>query len=142
MKWLSIATRFPKWAVAILIVVLSSVLFTGWLLFRGASPNVTSRGEPATVANTAPAPVALEFDPDQVILCGNTLLRRDSGEIIAAEWLEGLGAGAPPIAKVIAEEKLVILKGDNGAVGAFGFDGKAKPVLTMDGKPLRSGAFD
>ncbi|MFD0894715.1 hypothetical protein KBB96_05140 [Luteolibacter ambystomatis] len=134
MKWWPIITRWPKWAIAGGIVVISSLVFALWWLNRGSGNAAT---KPVAEANTPSA-----FEIEDAVLCGNALVNYRTGELIAKEWLEGAGDNPPNITKVLPEQRLVIVSGYNGMVGAFGFDGKAKPILKADKKPTGSAGFN
>ncbi|MEO5913352.1 MAG: WD40 repeat domain-containing protein [Luteolibacter sp.] len=135
MKWLPILAKFPKWALAGGIIVLSTSLFVGWWMFRGPSQNT-----PTKSAASQEQPKSIDFKPVDVVLCGNTLANYHTGEILAKQWLEGFGDSSPPIVGTFLEDKLVIV-GNRGSAIAFGFDGKAKKPLSFDGKPIGASAF-
>jgi hypothetical protein len=131
---LATAAKAPKWVFAAAVIGISTLVFVIWMLNRGAGDGGT---KPVVEAVAAPA-----FEIQDVVLCGNTLVNFKTGEIIAKQWLEGFGDNPPNITKVLPKEQLVIVTGHNGAVGAFGFDGKTKPVLKADEKPLGAAGFN
>lgn len=135
MKWWPIITKWPKWAIAGGIVAVSSLAFALWWLNRASDKTA-----PQPVAETSAA--ASEFEVGNVVLCGNALVDYRTGEILAKEWLEGAGDNPPNIAKVLPEEQLVIVSGYNGMAGGFGFDGKAKPILKADKRPVGAAGFN
>lgn len=134
----SLCRKFPGWAVSGLILVAGSACFLAWWVsfkFRNATsfPRFASGSEVSTPVDVN------EVKPDEVVLCGNTLVSF-KGKIIARQWIEGIGDAPPALRGFLPDEKLVLL-GTRGMVGVFGFDGKARPPITVDGKPLGSAAF-
>lgn len=93
------------------------------------------------VSSGRPASANLEFDPAEVVLCGNTLVNYETGKILAKEWLKGFGKSPPPIAKVFPKERLVIVRGRHGVFHVFDFSGKQKPSLRADGAGIGVAAF-
>lgn len=124
----------PRYLVAGGIVLVALLALLVWSFTRGGGDS----GTPSIVEESARP----SFAVSDVVLCGNTLVNFKTGEIIAKQWLDGFGDNPPNITKVLPKEQLVIVTGSNGAVGAFGFDGKPKPILKADEKPLGAAGFN
>lgn len=131
---LAAVAKAPKWVFAASVMGVSTLVFVIWMLNRGGGDVGTK-----SVVEVVAAPA---FKIQDVVLCGNTLVNFKTGEIIAKQWLEGFGDNPPNITKVLPKEQLVIVTGHNGAVGAFGFDGKPKPNLKTDEKLLGAAGFN
>lgn len=131
----SLCTRAPGWTISGLILVAGSACFLAWWVsfkFRNAA------GSPP-VAASASINVE-EIKSGEMILCGNALLNYRTGQLLTKTWLSDFGDAAPPIIKVLPAEKLVICA-SCGLAQAFGFDGKAKPPIMLDGKPIGPAAY-
>ncbi|MES2659527.1 MAG: hypothetical protein V4689_12990 [Verrucomicrobiota bacterium] len=137
MMFKHLALKFPSWFVAGAITIGSTVVFIVWWAMRD-----DGEGEQKKSPTEAFAPATLSFDVSDVVLCGNTLVNFKTGKVLDPEWLEGFGNRAPNVMKLLPEEKLTIISGDRGMVQAFGFDGKAKPMLQADGKPTGPAAYN
>ncbi len=132
-----LALKFPSWFIAGAIAVGSTVVFIVWWAMRG-----DGEGAQKKLPTETSEPATLSFDVSDVVLCGNTLVNFKTGKVLDTEWLEGFGNRAPNVMKLLLEEKLVIICGDRGMVQAFGFDGKALPMLQADGKPTGPAAYN
>lgn len=133
LAWLLKKLR-PRYLVAGGIALVALLALLVWSFTRGSGDSGTP---PIVEESTQPS-----FEVGDVVLCGNTLVNFRTGEIIAKQWLDGFGDNPPDITKVLPKEQLVIVTGHNGAVGAFGFDGKPKPILKADEKPLGAAGFN
>lgn len=141
MKLLRLAlTKAPKVVLAAGIFGITTAIFLLWLVMRGGGGSGNGAAQVGRAENGAPTAIMPEFIPDEVVLCGNTLLDFRSGRILAKQWLEDFGDTAPPIVKVLPTEKLVIC-GNRGFSQGFGFDGKAKPPIALDGKAIGPAGF-
>lgn len=132
--FLAAAAKAPKWVFAAAVIGVSTLVFVIWMLNRGGGDE-----GPKPVVEVVAAPA---FEIQDVVLCGNTLVNFKTGEMIAKQWLDGFDDNPPNITKVLPKEQLVIVTGFNGTVGAFGFDGKPKPILKADDKPLGAAGFN
>lgn len=130
----SAIAKAPKWVFVAAVIGISTLVFVIWMLNRGGG----SSGQPPVVQNESKA----IFEIQDVVLCGNTLVNFRTGEIIAQRWVEGSDDSPPNITKLLPKDQLIVVSGYNGAVGAFGFDGKPKPVLKADEKPLGAAGFN
>ena len=132
--WLtSLLKKLPWRYLCALGILAIGLLFLGiYALFKGSGS--------ASLAVTQSKPLP-PFSPAEVVLCGNALVSL-SGEIIAKQWLEGFGDNPPNVKRISTADQLVIVAGNNGMTGAFGFDGKAKPLPNADGKPIGPAGFN
>jgi hypothetical protein len=137
-RWLHLLKTFPKWVVSALIVLVSLIVFIGWWTFRKPAARTSASTQPTSASLPVKIP---EFRPEDVVLCGNTLVNFHTGEIIARQWLEGGLDSAPPLVRYLPDEKLVI-GGNRGMAKAFSLDGKGKPLISFEGKPLLAAAYD
>lgn len=135
MKFLPLLLRFPKWVAVSLIVIVPSAIFVSWWMMRALSKPPSS----APNANLVPEET-VTFDLQSSVLCGNTLVNYRTGEILSREWLEGFAGSLPPLAGIFPDDKLVIAA-NRGLAAAYGYDGKQKPLLSVDGKPIGAAAY-
>ncbi len=133
----SLWRKFPKWALAAAIVVVSTGLFAFWWFFLYPRWR-SSPGTPS--ASTAPAPgppapdeweqraARAETLPDHMgslVVAGNDLYDIQTGELIFKNWLSG---GCPPLLYYDAANRKIIGRLEKGLI-RYDLTGKKNAVI-------------
>jgi hypothetical protein len=132
MKWAWIK-QFPKFALVIAVLVLSTGLFGYWWITREAKR--TTRDRPTSpVEDIGPKLALIESKPGHLLLVDNDLYDIDTGTVIFRNWLKE----GPPL-KVLYDDrsKKIMARYERGFI-RYALEGKTEVTLSQKLPPLFS----
>ena len=130
MNW-RILKAFPKYAIALGVVVLSTGLFGAWWFFKRSMPRWEfAKPDPAVVAEIKKKADALPEKLGWLALVGGDLYDISSGELIFKNWLRGI----PLRVFYYPESRHLMVQAERGIM-RFGLDGKQDGVMGVDTPP-------
>ena len=130
MNW-RILKAFPKYAIAIGVVLLSTGLFGAWWFFKRTMPRWEfAKPDPAVVAEIKKKADALPDKLGWLALVGGDLYDISTGEVIFKNWLRGI----PMRVFYYPESRHLMVQAERGIM-RFGLDGKQDGVMGVETPP-------
>ncbi len=130
MNW-RILKAFPKYAIALGVVLLSTGLFGAWWFFKRTMPRWEfAKPDPAVVAEIKKKADALPEKLGWLALVGGDLYDISTGEVIFKNWLRGI----PMRVFYYPESRHLMVQAERGIM-RFGLDGKQDGVMGVETPP-------
>lgn len=130
MNWRILKT-FPKFAIALGVVVLSTGLFGTWWFFKRSMPRWEfAKPDPVVVAEIKKKADALPDKLGWLALVGGDLYDISTGELIFQNWLRGI----PLRIFYYPESRHLMVQAERGIM-RFGLDGKQDGVMGVETPP-------
>ncbi|MDZ4405312.1 hypothetical protein [Prosthecobacter sp.] len=130
MNW-RILKAFPKYAIAIGVVLLSTGLFGAWWFFKRTMPRWEfAKPDPAVVAEIKKKAEELPDKLGWLALVGGDLYDISTGEVIFKNWLRGI----PMRVFYYPESRHLMVQAERGIM-RFGLDGKQDGVMGVETPP-------
>jgi hypothetical protein len=130
MNW-RIFKAFPKYAIALGVVVLSTGLFGAWWFFKRSMPRWEfAKPDPAVVAEIKKKADSLPDKLGWLALVGTDLYDISTGELIFKNWLRGI----PLRVFYYPESRHLMVQAERGIM-RFGLDGNQDGVMGVETPP-------